>query len=632
MRQSFRVEISPCYVQMRFRIKATLYQRARGNRSGVFVAFVLCCLIVVGGGCVLVGNDVETYYGRVKVHDAKDFRWSNGGLPQQFDPALVAAAPDTDAVRALCEGLTNYDSRSLAVLPGAAQRWESSDDYRVWTFYLRANGRWSNDDPVTAQDFVRSWRRAAAFGDQAPHRTLLENIVGLHSTHIASVSARRSAVDGKQGDTSNAANEQTPVAGAVETRKLNSKQRSVELSSGVEAVNRNVLRVRLLRPDANFPALVAHPVFYPVHDETNVAAESQTIESQTAGKRISPPTLVTNGAFHLASLSTDNVVLERAPNYWDAAEVKLQRVRFVANTNAESALSAYRAGEVDAVTNAGLEPLALKLLAPYKDFRRATYGALTFYKINTAKPPFGDVRVRQALALAIDRERLCEDEMNGATEPANKFLPAQLSSETKTNADSPALLEYDTPRARRLFADAGFPQGKGFPTLRLLINRNDQQRLVAQAVAGMWQRALGITTEIIVKDWDAYEAALLAGDYDVARRGIVMQTPDEADNLRSMFEPETAASNAAQKNNSDASPKNKDTFAPAAIDVTTEREALRQMPAIPLYFASSYALVKPYVNGFDANLLDAPSLKRVRIDADWRMPQKSDASLVTRDN
>lgn len=619
---------------MRFKIKATFYEKARVSRSGVFVASVLCCLIVLGGGCAFVGNDVETYYGRVKAHEAGDFRWSNGGLPQQFDPALVAAAPDTDAVRALCEGLTTYDSRSLAVLPGAAQRWESSDDYRVWTFYLRANGRWSNDDPVTAQDFARSWRRAAAFGDQAPHSNLLENIVGIHSTRIASVNTRRSALDAKQSDMSNAANNQAQTAGALETRKLKSKQRSVESGFGVEAVNQNVLRVRLLRPDANFPALVAHPVFYPVHDETTVAAESQTIEPQTAGKRTSPPTLITNGAFHLASLSTDNVVLERAPNYWDATEVKLQRVRFVANTNAESALSAYRAGEVDAVTNAGFEPLALKMLAPYKDFRRATYGALTFYKINTAKPPFDDARVRQALALAIDRERLCEDEMNGATEPANKFLPAQLSVETKTNVDSPVLLEYDTPRARRLFADAGFPQGKGFPAIRLLINRNDQQRLVAQAVAAMWQSALGITTEIIVKDWDAYEAALVAGDYDIARRGIVMQTPDEVENLRSIFEPETIAPNASLKNNSDGAPKNKETLSAnvPVRDVTTESQALRQMPAIPLYFASSYALVKPYVNGFDANLLDAPSLKRVRIDADWRMPQNPDASIVTTNN
>ncbi len=610
---------------MRNNSKATLYQSAGTCRLFVFVAFVLCCLIITCGGCTLVSNDVETYYGRVKVPDAKDFRWSNGGLPQQFDPALVATAPDTDAVRALCEGLTDYDSRTLAVIPGAAQRWESSDNYRVWTFYLRPNGRWSNDDPVTAQDFVRSWRRAAAFGDQAPHSKLLENIEGLHSANTTSGSTRQFAVETKRSDTSNVASQQTPIAGAVETRKLKSRQRSVESSFGAEAVSQNVLRVRLLRPDANFPALVAHPVFYPVHDESNVAAESQTV-----GKGASSPTLITNGAFHLAALLTDGVVLERAPNYWDAPEVKLQRVRFVANTTAESALSAYRVGDVDAVTNAGFEPLALKMLAPYKDFRRATYGALTFYRINTAKPPFDDVRVRQALALAIDRERLCEDEMNGATEPANKFLPLQLSGEAKTNADSPVLLEYDTERARRVLADAGFPQGKGFPTVRLLINRNDQQRLVAQAVAGMWQRALGITTEIIVKDWDAYEAALLAGDYDVARRGIAMQTPDEADNLRSMFEPETA--NASQKNNSDAPPKNKDTLAPAAIDVTTEREALRQMPAIPLYFASSYALVKPYVNGFDANLLDAPSLKRVRIDADWRMPQKSAASLVTTNN
>ncbi len=617
---------------MSFSSKATFYRSAGTRRLFVFVAFVLCCLIVTFSGCALVGNDVETYYGLVKVRDAKDFRWSDGGLPQQFDPALVAAAPDTDAVRALCEGLTDYDSRNLAVIPGAAQRWESSDDYRVWTFYLRPNGRWSNDDPLTAQDFVRSWRRAAAFGDQAPHSRLLENIEGIHSTNIANNTTHQPIFQLKQSNTSNFASQRTSLIAPGETRKLKSKQRPVESSFGAEAISHDVLRVRLLRPDANFPALVAHPVFYPVHDESNIAAAAQTAEKKTSP--VQRMSLITNGAFHLSAISTDGVVLERAPNYWDATEVKLQRVRFVANATAESALAAYRAGEVDAVTNAGFEPLALKMLAPYKDFRRATYGALTFYRINPAKPPFDDVRVRQALSLAIDRGRLSEDVMNGTTEPATKFLPVPLSVETKTNTDSPLPIEYNAERARRLLAAAGFPNGKGFPTVRLLINRNDQQRIVAQSVVGMWQSALGITTELIVKEWDAYEAALFAGDYDIARRGIVMQTPDEANNLRQMFETGVAASNSPPKNNSDSLLKNnKETLAHSfAQDVTTEAQALRQMPAIPLYFASSYALVKPYVSGFDPNLLDAPSLKRVRIDADWRMPKKSDAGIVTTNN
>ncbi len=559
---------------MRIKRIVQLYQIVIAWRASLLVP-ILIVGMVASGGCLFISNEGETYYGRVEVPRGGDFRWSNGGLPQQLDPALAASPPDTDAVRALCEGLTDYDSRSLSVIPGVAQRWQSSEDNLVWTFFLRANARWSNDDPVTAQDFVRSWRRAVALGDQAPHGKLLNNISGIQLASTA---------------------------------------------NGTRAISDHVLRVRLTRPDANFPALVAHPVFYPVHDSGKASIES------LVGNHGALP-LVTNGAFRLANISTDSVLLERAGNYWDASEVNLHRVRFVAASNAETALAAYRAGEVDALTNAGFEPLALKMLAPYKDFRRATYGALTFYKLNTAKPPFDDVRVRQALALAIDRERISEDEMGGATEPAKKFFPAQIHDQNETKADATLMLEHDAERARQLFADAGFPQGKDFPQVRLLINRNDQQRLVAQAVAAMWQNALGIETEIIVKDWEAYEAALLAGDYDVARRGLVMQTPDEAINLRAMFEPEIVKpiSIATLK------AKQETALSTASIEVMTEAQALREMPAIPLYFASSYSLIKPYVEGFDANILDAPSLKHVRIDTGWRMPQKTAARVVTSD-
>jgi len=604
---------------MRFKRKAIFFPAVRVVKARCIRALILFVLLgaAIGGGCLLVSNEGEIYYGRVAVPVAEDFRWSNGGLPQQFDPALVAAAPDTDAVRALCEGLTDYDSRSLAVIPGVAERWESSDDNHVWTFFLRPNARWSNGDPVAAQDFVRSWRRAAALGDQAPHGKLLENISGLHSANIAADSSRQSVPDIKRDNAAPNANHQSPLAKTINSRK--SKQGGVVVSFGVEAFGNDVLRVRLVRPDANFPALVAHPVFFPVHDE------SKTLALPDANKKSALP-LITNGAFRLTAASIESVLLERAENYWDAPEVNLQRVRFVATANAESALAAYRAGSVDAVTNAGFEPLALKMLAPYKDFRRATYGALTFYRLNTTRPPFDDVRVRQALALAIDRERLSEDEMGSATEPAGRFLPVQLSGQHEAQDNSPAMLEHNIEQARQLLAEAGFSQGKDFPRVRLLVNRNDQQRQIAQAVAAMWQSALGIETEIIVKDWEAYEAALLAGDYDVARRGMVMQTPDEANNLRTMFEPELARPIAAAGANREAPSTS------AVGEITTQAQALRELPAIPLYFASSYALIKPYVNGFDQNMLDAPSLKRVRIDTAWRMPQKSEASVSATDN
>ena len=504
------------------------------------ICSLLLALCLTHSGCFT--SEPSAYYGKVVKPAAQEFRWSNGGLPQTFDPAFAAAPPDTDAVRALFEGLTDYDPQTLAPIPGVATRWESSNDGRVWTFYLRDNARWSNGENVTAEDFVRSWERTLKIGPLAPHTELLSNIEGA-----------------------------MPTLSAPHT-------------FGARAINEHVLQVTLQRPDNSFPALVAHPVFRPV----KVAAADQT-------SRLESHQLISNGAFHLSSTENDHVELERANTYWDGASVALDRVTFVNTTNAEKALSAYQAGDVDAVTNAPFEPLALKLLAPYKDFRRTTFGALTYYVFNTAREPFDDVRVREALALAIDRERVSRDDLEGATEPAGKFLPEAMSGEKPVVAKT-ELLEHDANKARELLTEAGYPNGEGFPMIRLLINRNDQQRTVAQSIAAMWRATLNIETEIVVRNWEEYEAAIKANDYDIVRRGIVMQTTSEMINLKMMFE--------------------RDPHAPQAA--ATESQELKELRAVPIYFASSYSLVKPYVTGFDVNVLDAPSLKKTRLDTNWK--------------
>ncbi|MBA2525054.1 MAG: hypothetical protein H0V18_04605 [Pyrinomonadaceae bacterium] len=387
---------------------------------------------------------------------------------------------------------------------------------------------------------------------------------------------------------------------------------------GVEAVSDRQLRVHLQSPDLNFPALVAHPVFRPVK-----LADEDTLQ------RIGPLGLVSNGAFMLAKSEVDRVLLKRAGNYWDKNEVNLESVEFVGAKNSEAALTAYRAGEVDAVTNSAFEPLALKLLAPYKDFRRETYGALTYYSFNLSHEPFDDVRVREALAIAIDRDRLSQDELGGATEPAKKFLPEAMSG-SKVVVTKAELLEKDIERARKLLAEAGFPDGDGFPTVNLLINRNEQQRLVAQSIASMWRRVLNIKTEITIKPWDEYEAAIREGDYDIVRRGMVMQTTDELTNIRALFAPDGQSAESGATGQVAGSP-NRSTVAegersadkriPTQHVIQSETEALNELRAIPLYFASSYALVKPYVSGFDSNVMDMPSLKHVRIDTNWREPK-----------
>src|SRR6267378_8114823 len=141
------------------------------------VSVLLLALMFSHAGCFL-NERLERYYGRIIVPREQQLHWSDGGLPQTFDPAFAAAPPDTDLVRAIFEGLTDYDPRTLTPVPAVATRWEPSNGGRVWTFYLRDDARWSNGAVVTAQDFVSSWQRTVKLGELAPHTDLLANIVG----------------------------------------------------------------------------------------------------------------------------------------------------------------------------------------------------------------------------------------------------------------------------------------------------------------------------------------------------------------------------------------------------------------------------------------------------------------------
>src|SRR6266536_595733 len=204
--------------------------RKRGRFSTWLASALLAALMLSHAGCFL-DEKVEPYYGRVVVPRDQEFHWSDGGLPQTFDPAFAAAPPDTDLVRAIFEGLTDYDPRTLTPVPAVATRWEQSSGGRVWTFYLRADARWSNGEAVTAKDFVDSWRRTMKIGDLAPHTDLLSNIVG--AQRIAGSSRRSAAVVGGIKPQRNPETSTPPEAERL----------------GAEAISDRVLRVHLQRPD-----------------------------------------------------------------------------------------------------------------------------------------------------------------------------------------------------------------------------------------------------------------------------------------------------------------------------------------------------------------------------------------------
>jgi oligopeptide transport system substrate-binding protein len=668
-------------------------RRARGFRGPFALGLLLVCsLLAVACFETEIG---EPFYGKVVVPRTQELRWSDGGLPRIFDPARAAAPPDTDAVRAIYEGLTDYEPETLRPLPAVALKWETPDGGRTWFFHLREDARWSNGDAVTAHDFVRSWQRTLRLGESAPHANLLTIIAGARPQTAQPKPSPTADAARNEGEEAAAAPHQRGAAVAHEQRPEPraasdaNEQRGTSAGTkppepfGAVALDERTLKVTLARPDESFPSLVAHPVFRPVHELSpplELPARREEEESARLMRR-GDIGIVTNGAFRLSELSGDSVVLERDADYWDAPSVRLERVTFVNGGDAEQALAAYRAGEVDAVTNAAFEPLALKLLTPYEDFRRETFAALNYYSFNTTRPPFNDRRVRTAFALALDAERLAADALGGASEPARRFLPfgavlrdtgsaasagdgqskgrndksaneaaseGEGESESEAASEGVAELRQDVGRARRLLAEAGYPNGENFPRVRLLVNRSEQQRLVALAVARMWREVLGVETEIIIRPWEEYEAMLRAGDYDIARRSLVMQTLDEAANVRQLFGGDEALTADASSAHAAAPPlpspspsaatpaaSSSGATAEAALPaplILTEAEALRELPAIPLHFASSYALVKPYVVGFSSNLLDAPSLKHVQINTAWTQPTPTRPAAIIETN
>jgi oligopeptide transport system substrate-binding protein len=617
----------------------------RSRRKLGRLTLIACSAIFLANCAELKAPKVEPFYAVTVPPPRQDLRWTNGKTPKSLDPARAAAAPETDIARAAYEGLTDLDARSLRETPAVAEKWESTEDLRTWTFYLRKDARWSNGERVTANDFVRSWKRLKSLGDKTANSHLFQNIVGM--------GAKDGPTDEQTGEPKDFLPQQSESSPQPEIPSLdldispnsqlaapatddspipaptiattNSKTARETSKFGVEAIDDLTLKVSLELPDKDFPKLVSNPIFRPVYGN-GANFEKTPLD----------PATVTNGAFRIIKIGDDGITLERSDTYWNRKSVGLERVRFVPANSAEAALSAYKKGDVDVVTNAAFAPLALKLLTPFEDFRRTPHSALNFYEFNTAKPPFDDRRVREALAISIDRAKLTDSDLEGTNQPAYTFFPL---GEKRTEA-----LTLDVVKAKQLLEKAGYAGGSGFPPIRLVINRNDTQQRVARSVARMWKQNLNIETTIVVKESSEIDSVKKSGDFDLLRRGVVLPTNDELVNLESVLgsakkTAEPAARGTGPSGDGDILPDNQPAIpnkeeangGPSAptgeepavenngiILTLTEEDAIFELTAIPLYFPTSYSLVKPYIRGFEMNGLDALSLKEVSIDNNWK--------------
>jgi oligopeptide transport system substrate-binding protein len=595
-----------------------------------FYKLLICmCLSAFIFACEITSpSKNEPFYGESKPPIKQEFRWSNGKLPTTIDPAFASASPETDVVRAVFDCLTELDSKTLKPQKSLAIDWKNSEDFKTWTFQIRKDAKWSNGESVTAKDFVRSWKRLATLGDKVSHRILLKNIIGMNVSQIneeRDIFVEESESRETERRDANVKNTESKTEKSVESNKP-------KIKFGVESIGLLTLKISLVEPDKDFPSLVANPMFAPVYDEKEFSENKLN-----AG-------ITTNGAFRLTSIGNDGVTLDRSQNYWNKESVSLNRVKFIPIETAENALQAYKIGDIDVLTNFHFEPLALKLLKPFAEFHRTKHSAINVYEFNLEQKPFDDVRVREALAISLDRQRLTEDEMDGATEPAFSF---SLFNEEKP-------FQQNIVKAKQLMTEANFTNGENFPKIRLLVNRNDTQKRIAKAVAVMWKKNLNIETEIIVKDSADFETAKINGEFDLIRRGVVLPTANETTNMSAIFPPkskpekveeliEPPNSNSSNSNVNAANTEvvhsnanlnvnanaNKEVDLKETVDekpILNEAKAIAEIPAIPLYFPKSYSLVKPYIQGFETNILDAPNLKNVKIDENWQANKEKQPS------
>ncbi len=486
-----------------------------------------------------------------------------GSEVSDLDPQVVTGIGEHYVLCALFEGLVNEDPRDLHPIPGVASSWDVSPDGLVYVFHLRADARWSNGDPVTAGDFVASFRR------------LLTPSLGA---------------------------ENAALFYGVDNAEAYNQGRLADFSQvGIAALDARTLRITLAHPQPYLLSLLAQTAAYPVHLPS---IERQGPADQRGGAWTRPGRLVGNGPFVLTEWRPNRViVVEKSPAYWDAARVRLRGIRFYPIDSRDAEERAFRAGQLHVTytlpagkTEAyGRDAPQFLRIDPYLN----TY----FLRLNVRRPPLDQPLVRRALALAIDRAALARDVLRGGRQPAPTVTPPGLPDYTP-----PAGQPTDPAGARRLLAEAGYAEGRGLPPIELLCDNSENLRLVAEAVQEMWHRELGIQVRLHNQELKSVQADGRAGRYQVSL----------ADWVADYFDPDTFlnvwrgddGNNRTGWASADydallfAAARTADSAARARLLQRAETLLLDAAPVIPLYFNPHVFLLQPSVHGWHPNALD----------------------------
>jgi len=406
--------------------------------------------------------------------------FGNGTEPQDLDPQVVTGVPENKIINALFEGLVAEGPTGADTVPGVAARWEISPDRLTYTFFLRPDAKWSNGESVTAADFIASFRR-------------------ILTPSLAAEYAYKLYV----------------VAGAEE---FNRGKFTDFAKVGFSAPDPLTLRFQLHSPAPFLIEALKHYSWFPVHLPT-IAKFGDPARKGSPWTR--PENFVGNGPFVLKEWRPNQrIVVTRSPTYWDRATVKLDTINFLPTESIDTEERMFRTGQVDRTNelpNTKIDTYKRDFAASY---RQDPYYGVYFFRVNVTRPPLNDARVRRALAIAIDRESIVKNVTRGGQSPAYNFCPpsAQFTSQAR--------IAGDLAEARRLLAEAGFPEGRGFPKISLLYNTSENHRAIAEAVQQMWRRNLGVEIGLTNQEWKVYLDSQDNLAYDLSRAGWIADYTD----------------------------------------------------------------------------------------------------------
>lgn len=612
--------------------------------------FLLSCLVMFLISCTKDSD--PNYYGTVKPKHSFDEIWiNNREEPQYMDPALVNGVPDGILARNSFYRLVAIDPKTSKPIPELADRWEITDSGKTYTFFMRKGLKWSDEKPITAHDVEYSWKRMMdpdtgsqyqglaanviengdAFALKAIHLSGFEKATSAreiqsfftkHEVPVSKIEARNGFnevfvfVSGASGDETKANREKMLNLLAQEHPWGEKVSAAITASDvvGCKALDDERFEVKLVGAVPYFLLLAEFPNLAPVPKHVVEKFKAEGKEDLW----LKPENVVVSGPFKLKEEKFKQYkIYEKNPHYWNAANVRLNKVKILMIEKETAGLNSYKVGEIDSIGPQDVPSEQIPNVKNFRDFHNDPYLGVYYYFFNQKVKPLNDVKVRQALSLAIDRQKITDHVLGGGQIPYTGFSPDGVAGYKSYQGEG-----YNPAKAKQLLAEAGFPEGKGFPKLKFMHDTKEIHHLVIQAVQEMWKQNLGIDVETSNVEWKVYLDRLKARDFEISRLGWIGDYVDPYSFL------ELARTTSGNNHSGWSNPEYDRLLEASNLESNPEKRfqmlfnaeklAVDDVVYMPIFLYTRTYMLKPYVKGFYPDYQDHHPWQYMWIDLDWK--------------